>query len=160
MSDATRPLRREPALDDPTIPVLTERLTLPQPELDFTLPPAPPATLAPPARPAARPAAQVGPAAPEPPAAPPAVPAAASGPITGGHWARIEVELRESILHELAQHLPQEVDAIVRRQMAPAIDAAVERLGQEARRALAGALREIVDRAVRAELDRLRSLKR
>jgi hypothetical protein len=41
-----------------------------------------------------------------------------------------------------------------------AIDAAVHRLAQEARLALASSLREIVDRAVRAELERLRGMKK
>ncbi len=239
MSDSAR--RKEvvagAAPDDPTIPVLTERLTLPELELDFTLPPAPqpqpqpPAPSPAPALPEASPAPpepfravfevpapseprvparsstslsvatsvaraerdaeaprSAGPlarhAAPAPPASAPAAaaqeagqrtppvpprstvvppsPDAAGPPAAASPWDparidRVQIELREAILTELAQRLPQDVETIVRAQMAGAIDAAVNRLAQEARFALASSLREIVDRAVRAELDRLRA---
>ncbi len=146
--------------DDPSIPVLTERLTLPELELDFTLPPAP-STVSVTVADEPEPAPITAPA----PAAAPAIEAesalASAGPATqGAHWKRIEIELRESILAELAQRLPQDVESIVRQQMATAIDAAVNRLAQEARLALATSLRDIVDRAVRAELERLRAMKR
>ncbi|MCX8115776.1 MAG: CoA transferase, partial [Burkholderiaceae bacterium] len=66
----------------------------------------------------------------------------------------------QAILRDLAERLPTDVEGIVRRQMSVAIDAAVQRLAAEARLALASSLREIVDRAVRAELERLRGLKK
>jgi hypothetical protein len=81
-------------------------------------------------------------------------------PAPGAPWGRIEIELREAILNDLAQRLPQEVEAIVRRHMTNAIDTLVERLAGDTRIAVAASLREIVGHAVRAELERLRLEKR
>ncbi len=189
MSPSTR--KAEPPAempsDDTSIPVLTERLTLPPLELDTTLPPAkslqvdtslprdlqpqeeppqhasfslPPAALNPP-RPMVPPApAQFPPAlAPMPSAVAPMPPDGADA-TTGSHWTRIEVELRSSILQAVADSLPQEVDAIVRSRMSDAIDRLVAQLAAETRLAMAASLRDIVDHAVRAELSRLRSQKR
>lgn len=97
-----------------------------------------------------------------------ATPTLSATPISGPHWARLELELRESILRELAERLPRDVEAIVRRHMANALDEAIEsattalvaRVAAEARLALASSMREIVDHAVKAELERLRGLKR
>lgn len=236
--------RGVPIPDDASIPVLTERLTLPPVELDFTLPPTPAPEPAPPAPapeppPAPTPAAPpfvpfsttspVGrsfPAAPTfappipPPPMPPAtvfVPPAVDAPdwtpdpdsdlapeaplassvfiapipipepapatppppppvppptvapsITGAHWQRIEIELREAILRDIAERLPADVENIVRRHLGHSLDAAVAaakdaivaRLAGEARLALAASLREIVDHAVKAELERLRGVRR
>ncbi|MFZ5540094.1 MAG: hypothetical protein ACOY5V_10175 [Pseudomonadota bacterium] len=151
-SGKTRPPRVPvPVEDDASIPVLTERLTLPPLELDFTLPPAPTVTAT-----SADASQTVAPEAPAPaePSAPVAAPPPAEVPS-----GRAEIELREAILRELAERLPTDVEGIVRRQMSVAIDAAVQRLAAEARLALAASLREIVDRAVRAELQRLRGMK-
>jgi hypothetical protein len=156
---APRSAASPPPADDPSIPVLTERLTLPPLDLDFTLPPAPADT-----RPTEAPTTVVpqppAPPAPSPLEAPPASDQASALPLSapGVPWPRVEIELRESILRELAERLPTDVEGIVRRQMNVAIDAAVQRLASEARLALASSLREIVDRAVRAELERLRGL--
>jgi hypothetical protein len=68
---------------------------------------------------------------------------------------RMETDLREMILLELARRLPTEVETIVRRNLDGAIEDAIRRFAAEVRIALAGSLREIVDRAVKAELDRL-----
>jgi hypothetical protein len=73
----------------------------------------------------------------------------------GGRPNRLETDLREMILLDLARRLPTEVDTIVRRQLDNAIEEAIRRFAAEVRIALAGSLREIVDRAVKAELDRL-----
>lgn len=81
-------------------------------------------------------------------------------PSPGAPWGRMEIELREAILNDLAQRLPQEVEAIVRRHMTNAIDTMVERLAGDTRIAVAASLREIVGHAVRAELERLRAEKR
>ncbi len=149
-SGKTRPPRATAPLDDDaSIPVLTERLTLPPLELDFTLPPAPTVAGTPTAPPPA--AAPVA-------AEPPTPVAAARAPEVP--WGRVEIELREAILRDLAERLPTDVEGIVRRQMSVAIDAAVNKLAAEARLALASSLREIVDRAVRAELERLRGAKK
>jgi hypothetical protein len=153
LSGKTRPPRvPAPVEDDASIPVLTERLTLPPLELDFTLPPAPTVTGTPTEAPLT-----VAPEAPAPAAATPPV---AAPPPAEVPWGRVEIELREAILRDLAERLPTDVEGIVRRQMSVAIDAAVQRLAAEARLALASSLREIVDRAVRAELERLRGLKK
>jgi hypothetical protein len=86
-------------------------------------------------------------------------------PPSGTHWTTLELELRESILRELAQRLPDDVETILRRQLAPAIDAAVgaavgaatARLATEIRRAAGASLRDLVDHAVQSELARLRA---
>ncbi len=156
-----------PSLDDASIPMLTERLTLPPLELDTTLPQdlieeAPAEALAPTPAPVPAPAPPAPAAARASPAEPRAAPSrtAPEAAATGAHWTRIELELRASILHDLAQSLPQEVDAIVRGKMSEAIDRLVHQLAAETRLAIAASLREIVEHAVRAELDRLRGRKR
>lgn len=68
----------------------------------------------------------------------------------------LDNELRERILLDLARRLPSDVDAIVRRHLETAIDEAVRRFAAEVRIALAGSLREIVDRAVKGEMERLK----
>jgi len=73
----------------------------------------------------------------------------------GSRTSPIQTDLREMILLELARRLPTEVETIVRRHLENAIDEAIRRFAAEVRIALAGSLREIVDRAVKAELDRL-----
>lgn len=145
-----------PLDDDASIPVLTERLTLPPLELDFTLPPVPTLTGTP-AAPRIETGATVAADVPAP--AEPSLPVEAPPPAEVP-WGRVEIELREAILRDLAERLPTDVEGIVRRQMSVAIDAAVQRLASEARLALASSLREIVDRAVRAELERLRGLRK
>jgi hypothetical protein len=166
--------------DDTSIPVLTERLTLPPLELDTTLPPEAPLQIdtslprelqaqdAPPERAVSftPPAAVMPPRPALPPVPTPLAPAVAplapagAEVASGSHWTRIEVELRSSILQAVADSLPQEVDAIVRSRMSDAIDRLVAQLAAETRLAMAASLREIVDHAVRAELARLRSQKR
>ena len=68
---------------------------------------------------------------------------------------RMTTDLREMILLEIARRLPTEVETIVRQHLEGAIEEAIRRFAAEVRIALAGSLREIVDRAVKAELDRL-----
>jgi hypothetical protein len=69
-------------------------------------------------------------------------------------------ELRASLLEAIALNLPQDVESIVRRQLAPALDAAIDaavaQLVPEIRRAVAQSLHELVSHAVQAELARLR----
>jgi len=177
----SRPIQKtdgpgELAPDDASIPVLTERLTLPPLELDTTLPRdvtlqidtslPPELREAPPQRAPA--VATPAPAkAAVPPAAAPPSPPSAQAPAAGAdagsaasHWTRIEVELRSSILRSIADALPQEVDAIVRSRMNEAIDRLLAQLAAETRLAIASSLRDIVDHAVRAELTRLRGHKR
>jgi hypothetical protein len=134
--------------DDLTIPVLTERVSVPP----RTVKPMPAFTLDTelPTGPLA--ASFSGRQRVTTPEIPPPPGAVASG--------RLEIELRESILHDLAHRLPQEVEAIVRRHMAGAIDAMVEKLSADTRVAVAASLREIVDHAVKAELERLKAKKK
>jgi hypothetical protein len=143
--------------DDASIPVLTERLTLPPLELDTTLPmesAEAPASAAVSPTPAPAPAPAPVPAPMPVPAARPAV--AASTGTAGTHWTRIELELRASIFKGIAESLPQEVEAIVRSRMSDVIDKLMAQLAAETRLAMAASLRDIVDHAVHAELDRLR----
>lgn len=150
------PASGDHAPDDTGIPLLTERLTvpptLPPLDLDITLPPS---------------VAPVKIDLPVLQESPPAAPGLPTGPAQGAHWNRIEIELRESVLKTLSDQFPADVDDIVRRQLSESADAAlreiieplVTRLAAEARLALAASLREIVDRAVKSELARLRTLK-
>jgi hypothetical protein len=174
------------ASDDSSIPVLTERLTLPPLELDTTLPTEPEAPAAdrpgaplaldttlplgasPPAPAPAR-ATAAAPARPTPAPAPvptavrATVPAPASAlpPSTSGtHWTRIELELRASILKAIADGLPQQIDTIVRNRMNDTIERLITQLVAETRLAVAASLHDIVDQAVRVELTRLRTHRR
>jgi len=74
-------------------------------------------------------------------------------------WSQIETELRESILRAVSQHLPQAVETMLQRQLAPVIDSAIDtataQLAAEIRHAATHTLRELVDHAVEAELARL-----
>jgi hypothetical protein len=74
-----------------------------------------------------------------------------------------EDALREAVVRAVLERLPQQVETIVRRQLAPAVDAAIDaaaaQLATEIRRAAAHALRDLVGQAVRAELDRWREPK-
>ena len=101
---------------------------------------------------------------PSPPVSPQASPAASASAVRaaadGRHWARIEIELRAAILREIAEQLPREVDAIVRNRMSATIDRVLSSLAAETRLAVAASLREIVERAVHAELERLRNSNR
>jgi len=123
--------------DDESIPVLTERLTLPALDIDFALPaleqpalvdqPAPlAATLMPPI---------------EPPAPPPAP-------------APTMEELRDAVLKAVLQQLPAEIEALMQQQLRPAIDAAVAHLSATAHQALNETLVAVVERAVRDALDK------
>jgi hypothetical protein len=141
-----------PTSDDTSIPLLTERLTAPETlpplDLDITLPPS---------------AQTVKLDLPLADTPSPAAPA----PTEGAHWSRIEIELRESVLRTLAEQLPRNIEDIVARHVSAATDAAVramvepliERLAADARLALASSLRDIVDRAVKSELARLRAMR-
>ncbi len=170
--------------DDATIPVLTERLGLPPLDFDTTLPVldtiasqtdpqisgdldvptlppveglpegAPWPEVSPPQAPAVAPAHKpeleqpTGVAMPTPPQAVTDAP-------QGQDWEWVALELRASILREIAAQLPQEIEAIVQARMHAAIERLLIDLAAETRLALAGSLREIIERAVAAELRRL-----
>jgi hypothetical protein len=92
---------------------------------------------------------------------PSAAPAAATAPALAAMakplaWDKLELALREAVLRDLSTALPQIIDQIVREKMQPGIQAALDRLAIETRVAIAGSLREIVDRAIKTRLDELR----
>lgn len=143
LSTTSRPSRLTEIVppDDPSIPVLTERLTLPplDLDLDFQLPPVSEAA------PASAPVPNESP--------PPAAPA----PEVVTSWSdERALELRESILLGIARNLPLEVEEILRRHLDVAVEDATRRFSSAVRLAIAATLREVVDRAVQAELERLR----
>ena len=164
--------------DDATIPVLTERLTLPSLDLDISLPHPPPPVVAPvtpvppppPAStiaeappPAVRPApppstlfGSVASVAPPPvfaPALPPA-PAIVKPPVD---WQEIETQLRESLLRESQPQLSAELERQVRERLQPTLVRALTALISDLRPALDSTVRETISRAISAELDRQRS---
>ena len=128
-------------VDDESIPVLTERLTLPALDLDFALPAIEQPTHAEP--PAAVPAATqwrpAEPPAPQPPPLPP--------PPTAE-------ELRDAVLKTVLEQLPDEIEALVQQQLRPAVEASIENLSAEVSQTLRTTLVEIVERAVRDALNK------
>ena len=176
MSERDNPLDRltrpggRPISDDETIPVLTERLTLPSLDLDISLPKAPapapaprPAPAPPPPAPApAPPPPQPPPPPPPPPLPQPPPPAAvavapaviASPPID---WARVEQSLREAVLRELSPLMADEAVRVVRERLQPALERVLLAANAELRTAFEQKLQESVARAVAAEVARLRS---
>lgn len=71
-------------------------------------------------------------------------------------WAQIEHTLRDTILQEVAQRLPHEIETTVRSRAQAAIDRALESLVAEAQLAIATTLRDIIEHAVRASLEQER----
>jgi hypothetical protein len=165
-----------PPLDfDTTLPMIDSLIGVTQqPVPDEPAPPPPPVAV-PPAPPPERGPATVLPAAEAPVTAipaPPPVPrppvevlgaravtpsAALPAPGDGQHWSRIEADLRTSILRDIAAQLPRDVESIVRRQMDTALERLIGHLATETKLAVAAAMREIVEHAVRAEIERLRN---
>jgi len=127
--------------DDESIPVLTERLTLPALDLDFALPAIEqPTHIEPPASVAATTLLlPAEPPAPQPPAPPP--------PPTAE-------ELRATVLQAVLEQLPAEIDSLVHQRLRPAVEAAFASLSAEANQTLRNALVEIVERAVRDALNK------
>lgn len=126
MTPRTDPAANGTSLDDESIPVLTERLTLPALDLDFALPPLEQVVRAEP------------PPTPEPP--PPAPP-----PPTVD-------ELRDAVLRAVLERLPAEIEQLVREQLRASVDSAIAQLAAEANQAVRAALSEIIERAVREAL--------
>ncbi|MBS1135250.1 MAG: hypothetical protein H6R02_2391 [Burkholderiaceae bacterium] len=191
MSDQDNPLDRltrpggRSLSDDESIPVLTERLTLPSLELDISLPKPPPPVAAP-APPPPPPAPPPPPPTPPPPAPPPvtapiatrpavtppsgsptarpvpppAVPAYSSSitaaPAPEVDWIRLEQSLRDAVIRELQPVLADEAGRLLRERLQPAIDRVLTTLTTELRQAFDARLRETVARAVAAEIARLR----
>jgi hypothetical protein len=154
----TRPGGR-PLSDDESIPVLTERLSLPSLDLDVSLPKPPPPSAAAAAASSvtAEPAAASARTAAARTAA--TVPTYSSAPATRLpeiDWPRIESALRDAVLRELQPALADEVARVLRERLQPAVDRALVALTSEVRQALEVRLRETLARAVAAEIERLR----
>ncbi|HEX5638343.1 MAG TPA: hypothetical protein VFX81_00955 [Burkholderiaceae bacterium] len=143
--------------DDETIPVLTERLTLPSLELDISLPPGP---LPEPER-----AAAPGPAPlPREEAAPPAAASAVStnvtaqpAPVAEVEWATVEEQARELLVLELQPRLAAELDRQLRERLQPTLVRMLLATVAELRPSIETAVRDAVARAVAAEVARQRS---
>ena len=172
--------------DDATIPVLTERLTLPSLDLDISLPQPPPPVVAPPVssppppvaallmpkpepaapeaspRPAARPAPPpstlFASVASVAPVFSPAPPPVAVAPAAPAiDWEKMETQLRESLLRELQPQLSAELERQVRERLQPTLVRALTALISDLRPALDTTVRETISRAIAAELERQRS---
>jgi hypothetical protein len=185
VSDKANPLDRltrpggRPISDDESIPILTERLTLPSLDLDISLPQPPPAVgVAPlavfPAVTAAAPAPASATAIPLPPRsappappspgpvrapAPPPVPSYSSAPSPTPievDWAGIEQSLRDAVFRELQPALADQALHLLRERLHPAVERALQVTASELRQAFESRLREAVGRAVRAELAKQR----
>ena len=186
MSDKGNPLDRltrpggRPISDDESIPVLTERLTLPSLDLDISLPKPPPPVAAPPPPPPPspppppRPAAAAAPlrapapavAASPPPATPvsPPIPTYARSATvapdveaaTAIDWEALERKMREAVIRELQPALADEAGRILRERLQPALERVVLATTTELRQAFDARLREAVARVVAAELARER----
>jgi hypothetical protein len=187
--------------DDATIPVLTERLTLPSLDLDISLPQPPPPVVAPPAPAAAPPPppptapASAQPAQVEPPpapptetrsdpptvpaeaarAGPPTIPAVAERATEGRrtialedmptvpmappieiNWAHAEARVREALLRELQPRLAADIDRQLRERLQPTVVRMLLATITELRPAIDAAIRDVVERAVAAEIARQR----
>lgn len=135
-----------PATDANAIPLLTERLYV------ATLPPLVSEDVG------AEPTS-AGPAAPSPPAAS-ATPEAAEPPAAAAPAGAAPVvdisEVRDTLLEDLERTLPGQIDSMIRREVSNAIDDAVFRVVAETQDALARAIGQVVERAVKEEINRLR----
>jgi len=166
MSDNDNPLDRltrpggRQLSDDESIPVLTERLTLPSLDLDVSLPNPPPpvAEPPPPSAAAARSSTETAsPRAARPsPAAIPAYPSVPAAPPPEVDWTGIERAVRDAVLAEVQPALADEAARLLRERLQPAIDRAVLALTAELQQAFEARLRETITRAVATEIARLR----
>lgn len=175
MSDKGNPLDRltrpggRPLADDESIPVLTERLTLPSIDLDISLPqppppvapaptPAPAPTALPPASATAIPLPTHSAAGAEPRAAAP-IPSYTSAPPPAVEvdWTAIESALRDAVFRELQPALADDALRLLRDRLQPAVERALQVTASELRQAFEARLRDAIGRAVRAEIARLRN---
>jgi len=163
--------------DDASIPVLTERLTLPSLDLDISLPQPPPPMVAPaestPPAPLPAPAPAVvapqvrsapTPEAPAPAPTPPPAPFAPSlysapTPVVPTiDWDKIEAQLRDSLFRELQPQLTAELEKQVRDRLQPTLVRALTALVSDLRPVLDSTVRDTISRAIAAEVERQRSL--
>ena len=162
-SDSDRPTTPSQANGD-AIPLLTERLyvaTLPpvMDEDEVAGVPEPAAAPAPVSMPepvaeAAAAASEAQPAADEPGATEQATEETAVPRVTPVSDIGI---VRDALLDDLERSLPGQIESMIRREVSNAIDDAVFRVVAETQDALAHAIGQVVERAVREELNRLRN---
>lgn len=129
--------------DDASIPVLTERLTLPKLELDVSLPPS---------KGAGAPASAAPPAQTEPPPLP--APSPAEDAVD---WSAIERDARDALLRELQPRLAAEIDRQLRERLQPTLVRMLLATVTELRPSIESAVREAVAQAVAAEIARRRT---
>ncbi|MCS6945472.1 MAG: hypothetical protein RMK97_08705 [Sutterellaceae bacterium] len=146
---ATRQVDRV-ARDDPTIPVLTERITLPAFELELDLP-QPPLTQQD-ASSAVTTGSSAAPTKPEHAAG-----AAAPKPPPDFLIDAQLQPLREAIVLALARELPAQAEQLVHRHLESALEETAQRLAAALRAALSATLRQAVELAVQEELRRIAS---
>jgi hypothetical protein len=163
-SDSDRPA--PPPVDTDAIPLLTERLYV------ATLPP----VVEPVEQAAGVPSNEGSPSSADQAAAEPSRPAPAGAPATpalpgsmAGAAAGVVAAaaapppvldisvVREALLDDLERALPGQIESMIRREVSNAIDDAVFRVVAETQDALARAIGQVVERAVREELTRLRN---
>ncbi len=173
----TRPGGR-PLSDDESIPILTERLTLPSLDLDISLPKAPltpevaPAQPPPPRPPAASVPPPPRPTAPRAPesaapgrfaATPVPIPTYSSAATAATEvaapeidWVALEQKLREAVFRELQPALADEAGRLLRERLQPSFERALLATTAELRQIFDARLREAIARAIAAELARQR----
>ena len=139
--------------DDETIPVLTERLTLPSLELDISLPPGSlpePDVALPGAEPqeAATPASAFAVTASVP---------APTGAVVEIDWGTVEEQVREALVRELQPRLAAELDRQLRERLQPTLVRMLLATVGEMRPSIETAVRDAVARAVASEVARQRS---
>ena len=143
--------------DDDTIPVLTERLTLPSLELDISLPPG---SLPEPGRAAASTPAREPRKEATPPASAFAVTTSVPAPPMPApevEWATVEEHVREALLRDLQPRLAAELDRQLRERLQPTLVRMLLATVTELRPSIEAAVRDAVAHAVAAEVARQRS---
>ncbi|HET9024939.1 MAG TPA: hypothetical protein VFN64_10225 [Burkholderiaceae bacterium] len=152
--------------DDDTIPVLTERLSLPSLDLDVSLPESASPEAATPeeedAKTTAFPIPTDAPVDVEATLAPTAAPAADAKPPPPApevtiDWVTVEEQAREALLRELQSRLASELDRQLRERLQPTLVRMLLATVTELRPSIEAAVRESVTRAVAAEVARQRS---
>ena len=130
-------------VDDPSIPVLTERVFLTAASPDIARPPVQ-------ARPEATTPAPAADVAEQPAGGEPDATQTDAGPADPTN----DELLRAAVLQQVTDRLAQQVDRAVRDLLPPAVEQAIGRLGDEVRSALRDALPDLVEQALHEELAR------
>lgn len=83
--------------------------------------------------------------------------AAAAAAAPDVDWARIERSLRDALLRELQPALADEAGRLIRERLQPALDRVMTTITAELRQSFETRLRDMIARAVAAEIARLRN---